>query len=78
MNWDKNSLRVLLELSSRVEEVSWEAVRVRESLTTGENTPEEWSLQEIVSSLERVSGTIEGLVNKFPEEAVLQVKSEIL
>ena len=77
MNWDKNSLRVLLELSSRVEEVSGEAVRVRESLTTGENTPEEWTLQEIVSSLERVSGTIEGLVNKFPEEAVLQVKNDI-
>lgn len=74
---DRFGLGLLLDLSSRVEEVSVEAVKVREALTDpGTRTPEESLLGEIVSGLEGVERTISSLVSRYPEEAVLLVKKE--
>ena len=74
---DRDGLRILLDLSSRVEEVTGEAVKVWETLSDpGTHTPEEDTLREIVSGLGKVGRSIESLISRYPEEAVLQMKQE--
>ena len=76
---DRDRLRLLFELSSRVEEVTGEATQVKDSLLSkpGEGrTPEDGYLEEIVSGLEGVERSISSLISQYPEEAVLQMKQE--
>ena len=76
---DRDGLRLLFELSSRVEEVTGEATQVKDSLRSkpGEGrTPEDGYLEEIVSGLEGVERSISSLISQYPEEAVLQMKQE--
>lgn len=76
---DRDGLRLLLDLSSRVEEVTGEATQVKDSLLSkpGEGrTPEDGYLEEVVSGLEGVERKLSLLVSRYPEEAVLQMKQE--
>ncbi len=71
MIFDKFSLRLLLELLERVEEVSDKSSSVRENLRDSEyRTPEEHTLEEIVSDLGKAQDGIWSLISKFPEDVV--------
>ena len=65
---DRDGLRLLFELSSRVEEVTGEATQVKDSLLSkpGEGrTPEDGYLEEIVSGLEGVERSISALISQY-------------
>ena len=73
---DRYGLGLLLDLSSRVEEVTQKAVGVWETLSDNSHTPEEVTLREIVSGLGKVEKSVSSLISRYPEEVVLQMKQE--
>lgn len=70
---DRSGLRLLLGLSEEIERVSGMGERVRGILQDPEDsTPEDRTLGEIVSDLEKVQRRVESLISRYPEEIVLE------
>lgn len=68
---DRSGLRLLLDLSERVEEVSDKSSFVRDTIRDPEDhTPEDRTLEGIVSDLGRVQDRIRSLISRYPEDVV--------
>jgi hypothetical protein len=76
---DRDGLTLLLSFAPQVERVAEEATQIKDSLCKpGEvRTPEDRYLEDIVSGLERVQGSLSSLIGEYPEEAVLSVREEL-